>query len=414
MAKATRPWELTVAPASATLRGATLMNHRRPRRSVDFRPSAEHDLIRSTVREFAERRLRPLAARIDAEHWWPAELATEMGDLGLMGMNFPEAVGGAGTDMVSYCIAIEELSRACASTGVITSVNNSLSGWPLYTYGSADQKERFLRPMLSGRKLGAYGLTEPNAGSDVVSMQTSAAKSGRGYTLNGQKLFITNAGLAHTYVVFAQTDKAAGHKGQTAFIVEQGMDGFRIGKPEDKMGIRGAPCCPLFFENLEVPAENVLGPVGEGFKVAMKTLDGGRLGIASQALGIAVGAHEASLAYAKERRQFGRAIGSNQAIQWMLADMAVRIDAARLLIHRAAQMKDAGAPYGKEASMAKVYASETAMWTATAAVQIHGGNGYTKDYPVERHFRDAKITEIYEGTSEIQRMVIAGQLLRGA
>lgn len=381
---------------------------------MDLRPSPEHDLIRQTVREFVERRVLPQAKRIDASHTWPAELAHDMGDLGLMGMNFPAEVGGAGTDMVSYCIAIEELSRGCASTGVICSVNNSLSGWPLHTYGNPDQHERYLKPMLAGRKLGAYGLTEPNAGSDVVSMQTSATKDGNGYRLNGQKLFITNAGLAGTYVVFAQTDKAAGHKGQTAFLVEKGMDGFSIGKTEDKLGIRGAPCCPLFFEDCFVPSENVLGPVGEGFKIAMKTLDGGRLGIASQALGIAVASLEASLAYAKERKQFGRPIGSNQAIQWKLADMATRIDASRLLIHRAAQRKDLKEPYSKEASMAKVYASETAMWAATEAIQIHGGNGYTKDYPVERHFRDAKITEIYEGTSEIQRMVISGQLLKGA
>ncbi|MEA3202742.1 MAG: butyryl-CoA dehydrogenase [Thermoplasmata archaeon] len=381
---------------------------------MDLRPSPEHELIRQTVREFAERRLRPLAKGIDQAHQWPPELAHEMGDLGLMGMNFPEAAGGAGADMVSYCIAIEELSRVCASTGVIASVNNSLSGWPLHTYGTPEQHERYLRPMLAGRKLGAYGLTEPNAGSDVVSMQTSAAKSAGGWALDGQKLFITNAGLAETYVVFAQTDKAAGHKGQTAFLVENGTPGFRIGKPEEKLGIRGAPCCPLFFEDCEVPAENVLGPVGEGFKVAMKTLDGGRLGIASQALGIAVGAYEASLAYAQERVQFGRPIGANQAIQWKLADMATRIDAARLLVHRAAQLKDLQRPYSKEASMAKVHASETAMWVATEAVQVHGGNGYTKDYPVERSFRDAKITEIYEGTSEIQRMVIANHLLKGA
>jgi alkylation response protein AidB-like acyl-CoA dehydrogenase len=383
---------------------------------VDLRPSPEHDLIRQTVREFAERRLRPLAKRIDETHQWPAELAREMGELGLMGMNFPTEKGGAGTDMVSYCIAIEELSRVCASTGVICSVNNSLSGWPLATYGDDDQHARYLTDMLAGKRLGAYGLTEPNAGSDVVSMQTTATKTagGRGWTLNGQKLFITNAGLAETYVVFAQTDKAAAHKGQTAFILEKGQAGFRIGKPEDKLGIRGAPCCPLFFEDVEVPQENVLGPVGEGFKIAMKTLDGGRLGIASQALGIAVGAYEASLAYAQERKQFGKPIGSNQAIQWKLADMATRIEAARLLIHKAAQLKDLKAPYSKEAAMAKVYASETAMWAATEAVQIHGGNGYTKDYPVERAFRDAKITEIYEGTSEIQRMVIANNLLKGA
>ncbi|HLF17019.1 MAG TPA: acyl-CoA dehydrogenase [Candidatus Thermoplasmatota archaeon] len=381
---------------------------------MDLRPSAEHELIRQTVREFAERRLRPLAASIDQSHRWPPELAKEMGDLGLMGMNFPEEKGGAGSDMVSYCIAIEELSRGCASTGVIASVNNSLSGWPLFTYGTPEQHERYLRPMLAGKCLGAYGLTEPNAGSDVVSMQSAAVKKGRTWTLNGQKLFITNAGLAETYVVFAQTDRAAGHRGQTAFILEKEMAGFRIGKPEDKLGIRGAPCCPLFFENVEVPEENVLGAVGEGFKVAMKTLDGGRLGIASQALGIAVAAFEASLAYAKERVQFGRPIGSNQAIQWVLADMATSIDAARLLIHRAAGKKDRGEPYTVDASMAKVYASEAAMRIATQAVQVHGGNGYTRDYPVERHFRDAKITEIYEGTSEIQRMVIAGGLLKGA
>lgn len=379
---------------------------------MDLEPSPEHGLIRQTVREFAERRLRPIAKQIDETHQWPAGLAHEMGDLGLMGMNFPESVGGAGADMVSYCIAIEELSRVCASTGVICSVNNSLAGWPLFTYGTPEQHERFLRPMLAGRKLGAYGLTEPNAGSDVVSMQTTAVKKGGSWILNGQKLFITNAGLAETYVVFAQTDRTAGHKGQTAFIVTKGTPGFRVGKPEDKLGIRGAPCCPLFFEECAVPEENVLGPVGEGFKVAMKTLDGGRLGIASQALGIAVGAFEASLAYAKERRQFGQPIGANQAIQWKLGDMATRIEASRLLIHRAAQLKDAKQPYSKEASMAKVYASETAMWAATEAIQVHGGNGYTKDYPVERNFRDAKITEIYEGTSEIQRLVISGHLLR--
>ena len=380
---------------------------------MELEPSPEHQLIRQTVREFSERRLRPIAKRMDETHQFDATLLPEMGGLGLMGMNFPESAGGAGTDMVSYCIAIEELSRVCAATGVVCSVNNSLSGWPLFTYGNEDQYERYLRPMLAGRKIGAYGLTEPNAGSDVVSMQTSAVKKGDHWVLNGQKLFITNAGLAETYVVFAQTDKAAGHRGQTAFIVEKGQAGFGIGKPEDKLGIRAAPCCPLFFENVEVPDANRLGPVGEGFKVAMKTLDGGRLGIASQALGIAVGAYEASLAYAQERRQFGRPIGANQAIQWKLADMATRIEATRLLIHRAAQLKDAKQPYSKEASMAKVYASETAMWAATEVVQIHGGNGYTKDYPVERAFRDAKITEIYEGTSEIQRMVIANNLLKG-
>ncbi len=379
---------------------------------MDLRESPEHDMIRNMVAEFSDRRVAPMAAKIDEEHLFPADLIAEMSALGLMGMNFPAEKGGAGTDMVSYCIAIEELSRGCASTGVIASVNNSLSGWPLFTYGNEDQHERYLTDMLQGKRIGAYGLTEPNAGSDVVSMGTTAVREGDHYVLNGQKLFITNAGPAETYIVFAQTDKAAKHKGQSAFIVEKGMDGFEIGKTEDKLGIRGAPCCPLFFENVHVPVENRLGPEGEGFKIAMKTLDGGRLGIASQALGIARAAFEASLSYAKERHQFGKPIGANQAIQWKLADMATRIDASRLLIHRAAGLKDAGARYSKEASMAKVYASETAMWAATDAIQIHGGNGYTKDYPVERHFRDAKITEIYEGTSEIQRLVISNHLLK--
>ncbi len=381
-------------------------------RFVDFQPSDEHRMIRDMVREFAQTRVAPLAERIDREHWFPVEMLAELGDLGLMGMNFPESAGGAGTDMVSYCIAIEELSRACASTGVLVSVNNSLAGWPLYTYGNEDQHQRYLTDMLKGRRTGAYGLTEPHAGSDVVSMATRAVPDGSDYLLNGQKLYITNAGFAETYIVFAQTDPAARHKGQTAFIVEKGFDGFTIGKSEDKLGIRGAPCCPLFFEDCRVPAENILGEVGGGFKIAMKTLDGGRLGIASQALGIARGAYEASLAYAGEREQFGKPIGANQAIQWKLADMATRIDAARLLIYRAAQLKDAGAPYSPQASMAKVYASEAAMWASSEAIQIHGGNGYTRDYPVERHYRDAKITEIYEGTSEIQRLVISNHLLK--
>ncbi len=379
---------------------------------MDLQETDEQRMIRDMVREFAERRLAPIAEKIDHDHAIPRDVIDEMASLGLMGMNFPADKGGAGTDMVSYCIAVEELSRACASTGVVCSVNNSLSGWPLYTYGNDDQHERYLTDMLQGKRIGAYGLTEPHAGSDVVSMATKADKDGSDYILNGQKLFITNAGLAETYIVFAQTDKSAKHKGQTAFIVEAGFDGFEVGKPEDKLGIRGAPCCPLFFEDVRVPEENVLGPVGEGFKIAMKTLDGGRLGIASQALGIAQASFDASLAYAKEREQFGKPIGSNQAIQWKLADMSTKIDASRLLIHRAANLKDAGKPYSKEAAMAKVYASEAAMSAATEAIQIHGGNGYTKDYPVERHFRDAKITEIYEGTSEIQRMVIANNLLR--
>ncbi len=379
---------------------------------MDFQPSDEHQLIRQTVREFADTRLAPNAGQFDENHEVPQAVLDEMAGLGLMGMNFPVEKGGAGTDMVSYCIAIEELSRGCASTGVIASVNNSLSGWPLHTYGNDGQHEAYLTDMLQGKRLGAYGLTEPNAGSDVVSMATTAVKEGDQYVLNGQKVFITNASIADTFIVFAQTDKSAKHRGQSAFIVERGSDGFDIGNPEHKLGIKAAPACTLLFDDLHVPAENMLGPEGEGFKIAMKTLDGGRLGIASQALGIAQACFDASLDYAKERKQFGQPIGANQAIQWKLADMATGIEASRLLIHRAAQMKDAGIRYSKEASMAKVYASEVAMKAAVEAVQIHGGNGYTKDYPVERHFRDAKITEIYEGTSEIQRMVIANNLLK--
>lgn len=379
---------------------------------MDFRPTDEHRMIKDMVREFADQSLAPRAGQFDDDHRVADDVLATMGELGLFGMNFPAEKGGAGTDMVSYCIAIEELSRGCASTGVIASVNNSLSGWPLYTYGNEEQHERYLQPMLQGKKLGAYGLTEPNAGSDVVSMATTAQKDGDHYVLNGQKVFITNASIADTFVVFAQIDPAARHKGQAAFLVEKGMDGFQVGNPEHKLGIRAAPACSLFFEDLHVPKENLLGPEGEGFKIAMKTLDGGRLGIASQALGIAQACLDASIDYSKEREQFGKPISANQAIQWKLADMATGIEAARLMIHRAAQLKDLGAPYSKEASMAKVYASEVAMKAAVEAVQIHGGNGYTKDYPVERHFRDAKITEIYEGTSEIQRMVISNHLLK--
>jgi butyryl-CoA dehydrogenase len=373
--------------------------------------SEEQALIRRTVREFAEREIQPLAARIDQEHEFPLESIPKMAALGLMGMNFPAEEGGAGTDMVSYCLAMEEVSRACASHGVLMTVNNSLAAWPLHTYGTTAQKERFLRPMLEGKKLGAFGLTEPNAGSDVVHMRSEAKKSGDGWILNGQKVFITNGGIAETYIVFAQTDPKAAHKGQTAFILEKGAKGFEIGKPEEKLGICAAPSVSLYFHDVKIPDSQRLGEVGEGFKIAMKTLDGGRLGVASQALGIAQAAFDEALAYAKERKQFGVSIGRHQAVQFLLADMALRIEASRELVLAGARLKDAGQRYTKEAAMAKVHASETAMWVATKAVQIHGGNGYIKDYAAERHMRDAKITEIYEGTSEIQRIVIAREIL---
>jgi butyryl-CoA dehydrogenase len=374
---------------------------------MDYRLTPDQELIRKTVKEFADTELKPLAKEIDKNHRYPSESIPKMAALGLFGMNYPQELGGAGTDMVSYVLAMEEVSRACASHGVIMTVNNSLAAWPLYTFGNDAQKKKFLTPMLQGEKLGCFGLTEPQAGSDVVSMRSTAVKKGDKWIVNGQKLFITLGGPAHTYIVFAQTDVKAAHKGQTAFILEKGMKGFEIGKPEDKLGICAAPSVPLFFHDVEVPDANRLGKEGEGFKIAMQTLDGGRLGIAAQAVGIAQAAFDEAVAYAKERKQFGKSIGSNQAIQFKIADMLVQIEASRLLLLRATQMKDRGERFTKEAAMAKLHASETAMWCATQAVQIHGGNGYIKDYIVERLMRDAKITEIYEGTSEIQRLVIA-------
>lgn len=382
-----------------------------PSAVTTYEPTADQALIRQTVREFADREVKPLAKEIDRNHRYPAESIPKMAALGLMGMNYPVEDGGAGSDMVSYCIAMEEVSRACASHGVIMTVNNSLAAWPLWKFGNAQQKEKFLRPMLAGQRLGAFGLTEPQAGSDVVQMRSEARREGDHYVLNGQKQFITVGGPAETYIVFAQTDPKAAHKGQTAFIVEKGSNGFEIGKPEDKLGICGAPSVSLYFKDVKVPTANRLGAEGEGFKIAMMTLDGGRLGIASQAVGIAQAAFDEALAYAKSRVQFGVPIARHQSIQFMLSDMHVRLEASRALLYRAAQMKDRGERFTKEAAMAKLYASEAAMWVATKAVQVHGGNGYIRDYIVERLMRDAKITEIYEGTSEIQRMVIARAIL---
>ncbi|MBI4393515.1 MAG: acyl-CoA dehydrogenase [Euryarchaeota archaeon] len=379
---------------------------------MDFHLTPEQELIRKTVREFAEKEVAPKAAAIDREKRFPTETVKRMGELGLMGVTVAAEWGGAGLDSISYAITIEELSRACAATGVICSVNNSLSGYPLEAYGTPEQKRKFLTPMAKGEALGAFGLSEPNAGSDPAAMSTTAVKKGDGYVLNGQKNFITNGGHADTYIVFAKTDAAAKHKGITAFIVEKGRPGFTWSKPEEKMGIRAAHSVQLYFDNCELPADDRLGAEGDGFKIAMRTLDGGRIGIASQAVGIAQAALDASIAYSLQRSQFGRPIGSFQAVQWLIADMAVAVEGARLLTWKAAQMKDAGEKFGPLAAMAKLYASEVAMKAAINAVQIHGGNGYTRDYPVERLMRDAKITEIYEGTSEVQRMVIAGNLLR--
>lgn len=379
---------------------------------MDFNLTEEQEAIKAMVRDFAEKEIKPIAAEIDKTMEFPIENVKKMGKLGLMGMMVPKEYGGAGADAVSYVIAIEEISKVCASTGVIMSVNNSLVCHPLLTYGNQQQKQKYLKPLASGEKLGAFALTEPGAGTDASAQSTTAVLEEDYYVLNGSKVFITNASNADVFIVFAMTDKSKGTRGISAFIVEKGTPGFTLGKYEDKLGIRASGQMELFFSECKVPKENLLGQEGMGFKIAMATLDGGRIGIAAQAVGIAQGALEESIKYAKERVQFGKPIATKQAIQWMIADMASRIEAARLLVQRAAFTKDSGKRYTYEAAMAKLVASETAMWVTTKAIQIHGGYGYTKDYPVERFFRDAKITEIYEGTSEVQRMIISGTLLR--
>ncbi|OAT81837.1 acyl-CoA dehydrogenase [Desulfotomaculum copahuensis] len=377
-----------------------------------FKLSEEQELLKKTVRDFAESEVAPKAAEMDENEEYDWSLWDQMAEMGLTGIPFPEEYGGAGMDNLSYAIAVEELSRVCASTGVLVSAHTSLGSWPIYHFGTEEQKQKFLVPLAEGEKIGALGLTEPSAGSDAGSVKLTAVADGDEYVLNGTKIFITNGGRADIYVVIASTDKSKGHRGTAAFIVEKDTPGFTFGKKEHKMGIRASYTYELVFENCRVPKENMLGGDGKGFKVALATLDGGRIGIAAQALGIAQGAFDQALAYSKIREQFGKPISANQGLQWMLADMATRIDAARLLVYRAAYLKDEGQPYGKESAMAKLYASECAMWVTTKAVQIFGGYGYTREYPVERMMRDAKITEIYEGTSEVQRIVIAANLLK--
>ena len=380
---------------------------------MDFELTDEQELIREAVREFAEAEVAPIAAEIDRDHRFPHELLPKMADLNLMGMPYPEKVGGAGADEVSYVIAVEELSRACASTGVILSAHTSLATWPIFKFGTPAQHERYLHDMASGRRLGAFALTEPAAGTDAAAGTCTAILTGDEYILNGSKIFITNAPFAEIYIVFAKTDPAAkGTRGMSAFIVEKGTPGFSVGEAEHKLGIRGSSTPPLYFNDCHIPKDALLDGEGYGFKVAMQTLDGGRIGIAAQALGIAQAALDASVAYAKERVQFGKPIANLQAIQWMIADMATEIDAARLLVYRAASCMDNDRPYSTEGAMAKLFASEVATRVAGKAIQIHGGYGYTESYPVERNYRDAKITEIYEGTSEVQRMVIARSALR--
>ncbi len=379
---------------------------------MDFELTDEQELIREAVREFAESELAPIAAELDRDHRFPEEILPKLADLNLMGMPYPEKVGGAGADYVSYVIAIEEISRACASTGIIVSAHASLATWPVYRFGTEAQKERYLSDMASGRRLGAFALTEPAAGTDAGAGTTTAVLSGDEYVLNGTKMFITNAPFAEVYIVFAKTDPAQGTRGMSAFIVEKDTPGFSVGEAEHKLGIRGSSTPPIYFADCRVPKDALLGEEGSGFKIAMQTLDGGRIGVSAQALGIAQAALDASVAYAKERVQFGKPIATLQAIQWMIADMATAVDAARLLVYRAASCVDNGRPYSTEGAMAKLFASETATRVADRAIQIHGGYGYTESYPVERNYRDAKITELYEGTSEVQRMVISRSALR--
>ena len=375
---------------------------------MNFLQTKEQEFVRKMVRDFAETEVEPLAADIDKEHRFPEETVAKMAKYGMMGIPFPTEYGGAGGDEVSYAITVEELSRVCASTGVIVSAHTSLCCWPIYAYGTEEQKQKYLPDLLSGRKIGAFGLTEPNAGTDAAGQQTRAVLDGDEWVLDGAKVFITNGGYASTFVVMAMTDKKKGtHGGISSFIVEKGDPGFSIGKTEDKMGIHASSTTELIFQNCRIPKDRLLGEVGDGFKIALSTLDGGRIGIASQALGIAQGAFDVTVDYMKARKQFGKKLSQMEALQFEMADLKTRIEAARLLVYKAAFLEDQHAKYGEAAAMAKLFAAETAMKVTTKCVQFHGGYGYTADYPVERMMRDAKITEIYEGTSEVQKIVIA-------
>ena len=379
---------------------------------MEFCFSKEHNMLQKMYREFTEKEVKPLAHEVDEKEEFPVETVKKLAKYGFMGIPFPKKYGGQGGDNLAYAMAVEELSKVCGTTGVIVSAHTSLCAAPIYEFGTEEQKEKYLIPLAKGEKIGAFGLTEPNAGTDASGQQTTAVLDGDHYILNGSKIFITNAGYADTYIVMAMTDRSKGTRGISAFIVEKGTEGFSIGKKEHKLGIKGSSTCELIFENCKVPKENLLGKEGQGFKIAMKTLDGGRIGIAAQALGIAQGAIDETVSYVKERRQFGKPIAYFQNTQFQIADMSTKAEAARLLVYKAAKAKDRGGVYSLEAAMAKLYASETAMEVTTKAVQLHGGYGYTREYPVERMMRDAKITEIYEGTSEVQRMVISANVLK--
>ncbi|MBE6048141.1 MAG: acyl-CoA dehydrogenase [Clostridium sp.] len=379
---------------------------------MDFKLTREQELVQQMVRDFAVNEVKPIAAQIDETEEFPMENVKKMAQLGMMGIPFPKEVGGAGGDVLSYIIAVEELSKVCATTGVILSAHTSLCASVINENGTPAQKEKYLADLCSGKKIGAFGLTEPGAGTDAAGQQTTAVLDGDHYVLNGSKIFITNGGVAETFIIFAMTDKSKGTKGISAFIVEKDFPGFSVGSLENKMGIRASSTTELIMENCIVPKENLIGKEGKGFGIAMKTLDGGRIGIAAQALGIAEGAFEEAVAYMKERKQFGRPIAAFQGLQWYIAEMDVKIQAAKHLVYKAAMNKQNGVPYTVDAARAKLFAAETAMEVTTKAVQILGGYGYTKEYPLERMMRDAKITEIYEGTSEVQKMVISGNILR--
>ena len=379
---------------------------------MDFELTREQQLVQQMVREFAVNEVKPIAAEIDETERFPMENVQKMAKLGMMGIPFSKEVGGAGGDVLSYIIAVEELSKVCATTGVILSAHTSLCASVINEHGTPVQKEKYLADLCSGKKIGAFGLTEPGAGTDAAGQQTTAVLDGDHYVLNGSKIFITNGGVAETFIIFAMTDKSQGTRGISAFIVEKDFPGFSIGKLENKMGIRASSTTELIMEDCIVPKENLIGKEGKGFGIAMKTLDGGRIGIAAQALGIAEGAFEEAIAYMKERKQFGKPLYTKQGLQWYMAEMDVKIEAAKQLVYKAAMRKQNGQPYSIDAARAKLFAAEVAMDVTTKVVQIFGGYGYTKEYPVERMMRDAKITEIYEGTSQVQRMVIAGSLLK--
>ncbi len=374
--------------------------------------SEEQKLLQKSVREFADAEVKPLARELDETGRFPRDTFKKAAELGLTGIALPENYGGAGMDHICYAIVVEEISRVCASTGVILSVQNSLYCDPIHRFGTEEQKQKFLVPFARGERIGCYALTEPQAGSNAAALQTKAVRKGDRYVVNGTKAWITNGGAADAAIVYVNTQPEKGEKGITALVVEKGTPGFKVGKEEKKLGIHATACTELSFADCEVPADNRIGQEGEGYKVALSTLDGGRIGIAAQATGISQGAFEASLSYAQQRQAFGHPIADFQAIQFMLADMATEIDAARLLTRRAAWKQDSGARFSMEASIAKLFASEMATRVTHKAIQIHGGYGYSREYPVERAYRDARITEIYEGTSEIQRLVIAAWVLK--